>query len=155
MSLKIVPFVPQHAARFRDLNLEWVQRYFYVEPMDKTLLENCKAAILDKGGYIFMAELEDDIVGCFSFIKIREEEYELGKMAVDPQFQGHKIGQTLMQFAIDFAHKNNWKKISLYSNTKLNSAIYIYRKYGFKEVPLEKNLPYARSNIKMELVLTS
>jgi GNAT superfamily N-acetyltransferase len=155
MSLKIIPYAPQHADRFRDLNLEWVQRYFYVEPMDKTLLENCKAAILDKGGHIFMAALEDDLVGCFAFIKIKAREYELGKMAVDPKFQGHNIGQALMQFAIDFAHKNNWKKIGLYSNTKLITAIYIYRKYGFKEVPLEKNLPYARSNIKMELVLTS
>ncbi len=153
VSLKIIPFAPVHAAYFRDLNLAWVQRFFHIEPMDEFLLENCKTSILDKGGHIFMAQYGDEIVGCFSFIKMNEKAYELGKMAVDPHFQGLKIGQALMQFAIDFAQKNEWEKINLYSNTKLTNAIYIYRKYGFKEVPLEKNLPYARSNIKMELDL--
>ncbi len=38
-------------------------------------------------------------------------------------------------------------------NTKLENAIYIYKKYGFIEVDLEKDNPYMRSNIKMILEL--
>lgn len=37
----------------------------------------------------------------------------------------------------------------LYSNTKLENAIYIYRKFGFIEITVEPNSPYKRSNIKM------
>ena len=72
-------------------------------------------------------------------------------MAVAPDYQGLKIGQQLLSFAIDFAKKNNWVAITLYSSSKLPTALHIYRKYGFKDVVLEKDIPYARSDVKMEL----
>jgi ribosomal protein S18 acetylase RimI-like enzyme len=153
MHLKIIPFRPYLAGYFRDLNLSWLEHYFYVEPKDTELLENCESSIIEKGGYIFFAELNSEIVGCFSFIKVDELTFELGKMAVDPKCQGLKIGQKLMEYAIYFAKKKKWKTLLLYSNTKLEPAIYIYRKYGFEEMELEKNTPYIRSNIKMSLIL--
>lgn len=151
MSLQIIPFIPKYISNFRDLNLAWLEKYFYVEPKDKKLLENCKKSIIDKDGHIFFAEYEGQIVGCFSFIKLNDTVYELGKMAVDPNYQGQKFGQKMMSFAIDFARKKNWKKLVLYSSTKLPTALYIYKKNGFRDVALENNLPYARSDVKMEL----
>jgi ribosomal protein S18 acetylase RimI-like enzyme len=74
-------------------------------------------------------------------------------MAVDPKFQGLKIGQELLSHAIDFARNNNWRKIILYSNTILGPAIHLYKKFGFKEITLEQDTPYKRSNIKMERML--
>ena len=151
MSLKIIPFESKYAARFKELNVAWLEKYFYVEPHDADLLENCEQTIINKGGLIFFAKHEDVIVGCFSFIKLDEKIYELGKMAVDPKYQGLKIGQALMTHAITYAKDHQWSKIMLYSNTKLENAIYIYKKYGFQEIDLETNTPYNRSNIKMEL----
>jgi GNAT superfamily N-acetyltransferase len=153
MSLKIIPYRPGLAKYFRDLNLSWLENYFYVEPKDAELLENCESSIIDKGGYIFFAEMKSEIVGCFSLIKLNEQTFELGKMAVDPGYQGLKIGQELMEYAIYFAKRNKWRTLLLYSNTKLEPAIYIYRKYGFEVIDLEKNTPYKRSNIKMQLIL--
>jgi GNAT superfamily N-acetyltransferase len=151
--MKIIPFRPGLAKYFRDLNLSWLEKHFYVEPKDTELLENCKSNIIDKGGYIFFAEKDDEIIGCYSLIRLKESTYELGKMAVDQAYQGQKIGQKLMMHGITFAKSRNWKDLILYSNTILEPAIYIYKKFGFMEVPLEKNTPYARSNIKMQLVL--
>jgi len=151
MSLQIIPFNTKYISNFRNLNLAWLEKYFYVEPKDRELLENCEKSIIDRGGHIFFSEFEGQIVGCFSFIKLNDTVYELGKMAVDPNYQGLKIGQKLMSYAVDFAKKKNWKKLVLYSSTKLPTALYIYKKYGFKLVELEKDLPYARSDIKMEL----
>jgi ribosomal protein S18 acetylase RimI-like enzyme len=153
MSLKIIPYRPGLAKYFRDLNLSWLENYFYIEPKDAELLENCESSIIDKGGYIFFAEMKSEIVGCFSLIKLNEQTFELGKMAVDPGYQGLKIGQELMEYAIHFAKRNKWRTLLLYSNTKLEAAIYIYRKYGFQVIDLEKNTPYKRSNIKMQLIL--
>lgn len=153
MSLKIIPYRSGLAKYFRDLNLSWLENYFYVEPKDAELLENCESSIIDKGGYIFFAEMKSEIVGCFSLIKLNEQTFELGKMAVDPGYQGMKIGQELMEYAIYFAKRNKWRTLLLYSNTKLEPAIYIYRKYGFQVIDLEKNTPYKRSNIKMQLIL--
>jgi len=58
-----------------------------------------------------------------------------------------------MQYCIDFAKEHQFKMLMLYSNTILENAIYIYRKFGFVEIPVEENSPYKRSNIKMELTL--
>lgn len=153
-TLEIIPFKKDYSAYFKDLNVDWLQKYFVVEPHDADLLENCEDSIINKGGFIFFSAINQKIVGCFALIKNGENIYELGKMAVSPQYQGRKIGQEMMEYSLTFAKEKNWKKIILYSNTKLVNAIHIYRKYGFKEVPLEKNIPYLRSNIKMELKLS-
>lgn len=149
----IIPFDPKYAKDFARLNIEWLEKYFVVEPLDKELLEHCEETIINKGGYIFFAKVNDEIAGTFSLIKIDNNIYELGKMAVSPEFQGLKIGQQLLQFCIQFSKEQQWDKVVLYSNTILENAIYIYKKYGFKEIPIEKNPMYKRSNIKMELVL--
>ncbi|MET7029335.1 GNAT family N-acetyltransferase [Sediminicola luteus] len=153
MSVEIISFEPKYAPAFKALNIAWLEKYFYVESHDADLLENCEQTIVNKGGFIFFAKYQDNIVGCFSFIKVDEKIYELGKMAVDPKYQGLKIGQALMNHAVAFARTNNWNKILLYSNTKLENAIYIYTKYGFQEIDLESDTPYERSNIKMELLI--
>jgi len=153
MAIKIIPFEPKYACHFRDLNRAWLEKYFFVESKDVLLLEDCKQTIIDTGGYIFFSEYQENIVGCFSLIKLENGVFELGKMAVDENYQGLKIGQQLLTFAIDFANRKRWKKLILYSSTKLDAALYIYRKYGFAQVPLEKDNPYSRSDIKMELTL--
>ncbi len=75
-------------------------------------------------------------------------------MAVAEGFQGKKIGNEMMKFCIKEAEKLNIQKLILYSNKKLEPAIHLYEKYGFKEVPLG-NSEYVRSNIKMEIILNN
>ncbi|MFD2564027.1 GNAT family N-acetyltransferase [Aquimarina rubra] len=152
-NITIIPFDPKYAKDFADLNVEWLEKYFVVEPHDVDLLQRCEETIINKGGHIFFAKSGDQIAGTFSLIKVEKGVFELGKMAVSPKFQGQKIGQQLMSFCLDFAKNQNWIKLILYSNTLLENAIHIYRKYGFVEIELEKDSPYLRSNIKMELIL--
>ena len=153
MALQIIPFNPQYAKHFKELNLLWIREYFVVEPKDSILLEDCEKHIIGAGGHIFFAMYNSTIVGCFSFIKLDKKVYELGKMAVDPTYQGRQIGQKLLDFAINFAKKEGWKSLVLYSSTRLNTALHIYRKFGFKEVPMDTDSQYDRSDIKMVLPL--
>jgi ribosomal protein S18 acetylase RimI-like enzyme len=44
--------------------------------------------------------------------------------------------------------------LELYSNTRLQSALHLYRKYGFVEIPLPEDCVYDRANIRMELSLS-
>ena len=44
-------------------------------------------------------------------------------------------------------------KLILYSNRVLENAIYIYKKYGFVEIPIKEGSPYKRADIKMVLKL--
>jgi len=153
MSLKIVPFTPSYAKYFKTLNIAWLEKYFFVEKKDIELLNECEKNIIQKGGSIFFASYNDQIVGCFSFIKNSDSIFELGKMAVDFEYQGLKIGQELLKFAIAYGKKREWNKIILYSSTKLPHALYLYKKYGFVEIDLEENPEYLRSDIKMEFSL--
>lgn len=149
----IIPYRADLAVYFRDLNLEWLEHYFYVEPHDRDLLESSQEMIIDKGGFIFFYEHEGKVLGTFALIKQSAEVFELGKMAVDTDSRGTGIGQKMMDYCIMFSQRKGWSKLLLYSNTKLQNSIYIYKKFGFIEVPLEKDNPYGRGNIKMELKL--
>ena len=48
------------------------------------------------------------------------------------------------------------EKIILVSNTKCVQAIHLYRKYGFTEVPVDKEkFPFERGNIAFEMRFTA
>lgn len=151
--INIINFKPEFSNYFYELNIEWLQTYFVVEPFDEEVLSKPQQYIIDKGGHIFFAKLNDEIVGTVALMP-KDDTFELTKMAVSPNYRGYKIGQHLMQHSINFAKDTlQLSNIILYSNTVLENAIHIYRKYGFIEIPVEENSPYERSDIKMKLDL--
>ncbi|TXE17299.1 GNAT family N-acetyltransferase [Psychroserpens burtonensis] len=153
-AFEIIPFDHRYAKSFYDLNIEWLQTYFYVEPFDEEVLSKPETYIINKGGHIFFAKSDDTVLGTVALMPTNDPfVFELTKMAVSPHQRGQKIGQQLLQHCIDFAKENNFKALMLYSATKLENAIYIYRKFGFIELQLETACPYKRSDIKMELKL--
>ena len=151
--IKFRKYSNKDAFIFKSLNLEWLETYFFVEPIDELILNNPKSKILDPGGHIIMVELNSKVIGTFTFIKIEESVFEFSKMTINSIYRGQGFGNSIMKYAISFARKNKWKKIVLYSNTKLENSIHLYYKYGFLEVEMESNVVYSRGNIKMELNL--
>lgn len=150
MNVEIIGFSDELAKYFTALNIAWLQKYFVVEPIDHEMLSHPKKLIIDKGGLIFFAKVDDKIAGTFALIKIDEGIYELSKMAVQESFIGKKIGNKMLEFCIEEAKRLKANKIILYSNTKLEPAIHLYKKFGFKEVSLDSS-DYVRANIKMEI----
>ena len=151
-SITIVDYQSKYKDAFYNLNIEWLKTFFYVEPYDEEVLSKPNKYIIDKGGFIFFVMKEEHIVGTVALMPTENEGIlELTKMAVSPEERGQKIGQQLLQHCIDFGKAQNLKALLLYSNTMLENAIYLYRKYGFKELELETDSPYKRSDIKMLL----
>lgn len=148
----IIEFSDRHKDAFKTLNEEWLNKYFTIEPMDTLLLSEPQKEIIDKGGRIFYAMLNNEIVGTAALLNEGNGLFELGKMAVTEKYQGAGIGKKLLEHSLATAKEIGAKKVILYSNTKLGSAIHLYRKFGFVEVPLDASL-YQRANIKMEKVL--
>lgn len=148
-NIQIIDFSDDLKESIKTLNYEWLKKYFRVEKSDVISLSNPREEIIDKGGFIFYAKLNDEIVGTASLLKKSNTIFELGKMAVSEKAQGHKIGTLLLEHCLSFAKQKEVKTLLLYSNTQLESAIHLYRKYGFSEVELEKGL-YERADIKME-----
>ena len=136
---------------FKNLNVEWLEKYFEVEPYDKEVLSNPEKYILEKGGKIFFAKLEDKIIGTVALMP-KNSSFELTKMAVTDKIQSKGIGSLLMQKCIDEAKNLGLKEIFLFSNTKLDKAINLYKKVGFLEEHFDSS-DYKRANIYMTLKL--
>ena len=147
-NFQVIPFDKKFTQFFIDLNTEWLEAYFEVEPYDLDILKNCEDLIINNGGYIFFVKKNNTIIGTFAFIKRNNNSYELSKMAVKKEERGKGYGSKMLEFAILFGEKHNWKETYLYSSTKLKNSIYLYKKYGFKKTKIG-NSPYKRGDIRM------
>jgi len=151
MNIEIIDFEPKYRDDFKNLNVEWLEKYFEVEPYDKEVLSNPEKYILEKGGKILFAKLEDKIIGTVALMP-KNSSFELTKMAVTDKIQSKGIGSLLMQKCIDEAKNLGLKEIFLFSNTKLDKAINLYKKVGFLEEHFDSS-DYKRANIYMTLKL--
>lgn len=152
-TVEIIPFTAALAAPIKTLNIEWLTKYFKVEPKDEIVLSNPQGEIIDKGGMIFYAKYNTEIIGTVSLIKIDATTFELSKMAVKDGIQGLGVGKKLMVHCLAVAEQKGIKKLILYSNRKLLPAIHLYEKFGFVEISLEDGV-YDRADIKMEKYIT-
>lgn len=152
--IKIVDFIPSYRDAFKSLNEEWIMKYFEMEEADFKALDHPQTYILETGGYIAIALLDNEPVGTCALMKMDNElfDFELAKMAVSPKAQGLGIGYQLGLKMIEKANVLGATKIFLESNTKLKPAIQLYKKLGFNTIE-HITTPYERCNIQMELVL--
>ena len=151
--VKILDYRSELKGQFRDLNYDWIKKYFKVEEKDKNILENPEKEIINKGGYILFAEFEDEIAGTVALIKHNENEFELAKMAVAGKFQGKQIGKSLAIAAIERARSLNASILFLETNSTLIPALNLYDKLGFNQVEMKKQSDYNRATLRMELDL--
>ncbi len=147
--VEIISYQKEHQPWFEKLNRDWIEKFFWMEPIDFAVLQHPEEHILKYGGTIFMGSFNNEIAGTAAVKFVEPGVYEFTKMAVDEKFQGKKIGKAIAEAAIEWCRKSGANRIILYSNTKLETAIAMYRKLGFVEIPLDG--PYKRSNIKMEV----
>jgi N-acetylglutamate synthase-like GNAT family acetyltransferase len=150
--IRLVDFEPRHREHFVALNLEWISHHFEVEEADRQIFDDPGAAIIAPGGQIVMAENEDGVLGTCALIRVDQDSFELAKMAVRPSARGWGIGHRLGVEVIERARRAGAKRVELVTNSKLVSALALYRRLGFREVPLE-SAEYRRADVKMVLDL--
>ena len=136
--------------QFKELNLEWLDKYNLTESHDLMVLDDPKGTIIDRGGYIWLAKEDEQIVGTAAIMNEGHGHYELAKMAVAPAYQGKGISKLLIETCIAKAKEIGAKKLSLYSNHQLLTALKLYEKYGFHHVEV-KDSPFVTADVKMEL----
>lgn len=147
-------FLPADGPVFRRLNEEWISRYFVLEEKDFEILGDPQRNILDRGGRIFFAVREGEVVGCCALLPIADREFELAKMAVTQSHQGAGIGRKLLEGVIAAAKLAGAKRLYLETNHALHPAIRLYESLSFRCVPPERVVrsPYARADVYMELL---
>ena len=148
----IINYEDKYLDDFKRLNIEWLEKYNLAEQHDFDVLNDPKGMILDGGGHLFLAVENDMIIGSAALVNEHDGLYELAKMAVDPAARGKGIGKTLIEHCLQKAKDIQAKKILLYSNSQLTTAISMYEKYGFKHIPVIDS-PFVTADVKMELSL--
>lgn len=153
MGVVIRSFRPGDEIAFRDINLEWIERFFAVEQKDRDVLDNPKKSILDRGGEILLALDGDEPVGVVALAVMGEGSVELAKMGVRPAAQGKGAGRLLLAGAIAKARKMGMRRVYIETNSKLGPALKLYRDAGFQPLRETVPSPYARADVQLELFL--
>ncbi|WP_244891181.1 GNAT family N-acetyltransferase [Cyclobacterium xiamenense] len=150
-TVRILPFSDTLAPYFLTINREWIETHFSMEPFDVAQLQTPRETIINPGGEVLFAEWKGAIVGTVGMKNMGDGQYELIKMGVLPKARGQQVGWLLGQAALNWAKQNGAKKVLLYSNSILAPALALYRKLGFREIPMEPGT-YQRCDIKMEYI---
>jgi DNA-binding MarR family transcriptional regulator/predicted GNAT family N-acyltransferase len=154
-AVEIVDYQPRYRKAFEKLNLEWIEKYFVVEPFDQRVLSDPEGQIIANGGRVLFARLDRKIVGTVALIKHDSKTFELAKMAVTEKARGLQVGKRLALAAIEHAKALKARNILLFTNPKLIAANALYRQLGFAQMAPDKRQasPYRRPTIAMSLEL--
>lgn len=129
--LEIVNYQPRYANDFRDINLEWLETLFTVEEIDREVLGDPKTHILDPGGQILIALLDDRPVGAGALMQTSPRKFELTKMGVRSSARGHQVGTRLLKALVARAADLGADELYLLSSQKCEAAVHLYEKFGF------------------------
>jgi GNAT superfamily N-acetyltransferase len=149
----IAPFRREFAAEFRRLNLEWIERLFKLEASDYKVLDDPERTIVEPGGMIFFALDDGRPVGTVAMVKGEQGRCELAKMAVATTHQRLGIGELLGKAGTAWARQQGFRRVFLETNSRLDNAIRLYERLGFRHVPFPHPSDYARADVYMELEL--
>lgn len=151
---RIVGFDPRWRDDFARLNMEWLRRWFVVEPIDEEVLGDPETHILAGGGRLLFALLDDGggerAVGTVALRHDGDGIYELTKMAVEPGLRGTGIGRTLLLAAIDAFRALDGRELYLESSSNLAPALALYESAGFVHHRAPRpGSHYARADVHM------
>ena len=148
-----MPYREEFRPAFAELNREWIERYFALEPADREILGDPAGKIIEAGGQVFFVMEQGEILGTCAMLRHSADEYEIAKMAVAATARGRGFGDLLMNACMAFARDREAHRVIIVSNTILEPAIRLYRKHGFVPVPLAHDARYRRANIRLEMEL--
>lgn len=103
-------------------------------------------------GRLYVAYCDGKLAGCIGLRKMNEEECEMKRLYVRPEFRGKHIGNELVRKIIEDAKEIGYSYMLLDTLPFLQSAIHMYREYGFYEIPSYNDSPMGTS-IYMKLDL--
>jgi N-acetylglutamate synthase-like GNAT family acetyltransferase len=152
---EITGYRPEYDRKYRELNYEWLQKYFEIESTDEKVLSNPKKEIIDKKGFIFFALFKGEVIGTCTLIRHDDETYEVSKMCVTEHYQKKGAGERLINEAISKAYQLGLDHLYLSTSRRLTAAINLYKKKGFKIIskPPNINASYKRESIHMRFTL--
>lgn len=146
-------FSDELAVAFREINTQWIEKMYRVEPTDVDVLEHPRERIVEPGGAILFVEAKGvGIIGTCALRKTGEGQFELIKMGVLEAARGLKAGEFLLRKTVQKAQSMGAQLLYLLSNRKSAAAIHLYEKVGFvhdAHIMRKYAAQYARCDVAM------
>ena len=93
-------------------------------------------------GDLMLAYWNDDVAGCIALTKMKDAGVcEMKRLYVKPEFRKNRIGRILIEELLTSAKERNYEKMRLDTFLKLESAVHLYKKYGFENISAYYNNP--------------
>lgn len=127
------------------------EEYLKVQNYDEEL-EDLEMKYGMPTGRLLLAYYDNNLAGCIGLKKIDEANCEMKRLYVRPQFRGKHIGDYLVKEMIKSAKEIGYSHMLLDTLPFLQSAVHMYKKYGFYEIESYNNSPMDTS-IYMKLDL--
>lgn len=153
--IEIIELDPQNEAQklaFKQINYEWIEKYFKVEKGDLASLEDPEKYFLVTGGAVLLAKRGEEYLGTSALKPMENHAYELCKMGVSEAARGLGIGGLIGEAAIKKARELGAKRVYLETNSTLTPALTLYKKLGFSRIE-NFTSPYERADVAMEIYL--
>lgn len=152
MQMEIVEYNSKYKDAFIQFNTDWiVDNFGFLEKEDLNAFHTIDEE-LAKGAMIYFA-VEDDIPLATCMAKPMDgDTWEICKLGSN-KHKAHKgCGSAVFGASIQWAIDHGAKRLFILSNSKLETAIHIYDKFGFKEIKLD-NYEYERGDIAFEKIV--
>jgi len=149
-NIEIIEYDEKYHADFKTMNLDYLDKYNLTESHDMIILDNPEEIVIGRGGFLWLAKAGDEIVGTVGIMPEGHGIFELIKMCVAESWRGKGISKLLMETCLQKVKELGGKKLILFSNHQLQTALKLYEKYGFKNVEVTDS-PFETADIKMEL----
>lgn len=106
-------------------------KIFPLDPLTNLVQE------LQSNNDVYYLAIDEEVMGYISF-KCVIDECDMMYFAIDQDYQNQKIGQKLLNYAINELKQSRIKVITLEVRESNISAISVYKKLGFKNVSIRK-----------------
>lgn len=103
-------------------------------------------------GRLYLAYCNGEAAGCIGLRKIDEQNCEMKRLYVRPQFRGKKLGRQLVQKIIIDAKEIGYSQMLLDTLPFLEKAVCMYKEFGFYTIDCYNNSPM-NTSIYMRLDL--
>ena len=150
--MKVIEYTEKYKQAFIDFNTEWIIEYFgFLEEEDIHTFETVDDRLAN-GAMIYVA-VEDPVpLAVCMAAPLENTVWEICKLGSNKAVPHKGAGSAVVRAAMDWAISHGAEKLFLITNRKLEAAIHIYKKLGFKEVKLD-DYGYMRGDIAFEYIV--
>jgi GNAT superfamily N-acetyltransferase len=136
---------PEHIDAARELFVEyenWLGVSLCFQGFEEELA-GLPGKYASPAGRLFLVFYDGELAGCGAFRQLEEKVCEIKRIYVREKFRGHGIGRKMLEKLIDEARAAGYESMRLDSwIPRMQTAIAMYRKFGFGEIEPYNENPY-------------